>query len=742
MFARSIVAASLLSLMTGQLLGAAEPEAGRRMALLIGCTEYGSLTGRRQLQGPANDVVMLRTMLVNQFRFAPEHIRVLANQAHISRAERAQDVVPAITCEDPTDEHIAAEFERLIGMAQPGDHIFILLSGHGSRQPDLNLDAANDYEPDGLDELFLPCNIGKWESEVAAVEHAITDDRIRDWMAQLVEKGAFVFLVADACHSSTVARGVVDADGRNVGARELGIPEDVLDAARKQAAGQKPDQGPAKPDWFEVAAAADDGSGAVALYAAQPHEEAKEYYPTKPGPKFGRLSHMLHEVLSQCGQQITYRELAQRILWRFEQNNWISESIPEIEGTALDRTVLDLQEWPGRSQLTLHRSERSDSLTAGSLHGITAGSILAVYPPSGQAGDQQLLGYVRVRQVHPLSSVIEPVAWLDIPANDELPDEGRCELVFRERYSELLTLAVESDPPGDGLADRRARTLQELQAVAARSDARFSVVTEGASDWTAVVTQAGVYLQRTGTPVVDWSDAKALEAAQRHGDVFGAQSPPGTPIPLNAQFGNTISVYLRQVAQADALREMAEEAAGTRDPNIDVSVTILRNGAEPSSGEAVPTLKSNDHIDLRITNTGPEPAAVMVFYIDSHFGITQQFPLLANDQPVIPICGELTGQVSFDITDSSTGAEHVIVIAVSAKDKGAFSELEKLEQSSLTATISRGTPSRFQTPLGRLLDTALTGTRGDPQADSVPSPDSFAIRRVTWNIVQEQNPSP
>jgi len=746
MFTRTLVAATLVLLLGVQFLGAAEPEAGRKIALLVGCTEYASLTGRRQLQGPANDVVMLRTMLVNQFRFAPENVHVLANQTHISKAELAQKVEPAITCEDPTDEHIAAEFERLIGMAQPGDHIFILLSGHGSRQPDTDHDPVGDYEPDGLDELFLPCNIGVWESEEAAVEHALTDDQIRGWLAKLVEKGAFVFLVADSCHSSSVARGEVGADEtddrRNVGAQELGIPEATLDAAREKASEQGQQQGSTEPDWFEAAATTAGGSGAVALYAAQPHEEAKEYYPIKPGPKFGRLSHMLHEVLSQCGQRITYKELAQRILWRFEQNNWINESTPEIEGTALDRTVLDLQDWPGRSQLTLHRSVQGDSLTAGTLHGITEGSILAVYPPAGTADDQQFLGYVRVRQVYPLTADVDPVAWQDVPVNSQLPDEGRCELAFREQFSELLRLSIESDRPGDDAADLRARAMEELQTAASYDGARFRVVTEGPSDWTAVVVDSGVYLQRTGSPIINWRDTAQLDEARRRGDVFDAPSPPGAPFPLDARLGNTLAFYLQRIAQADALRRLAEEAAASRDPVIDVAVELMQDGVALSAGESVPRLKSNDFVDLRIRNTGVAPAAVLVFYVDANFGIQLRYPVYKSDQPVIPIGGELKGQIGFEITDDTIGSEHVIVIAVSAKDKAAISELSQLEQTSLSASRSRSADSPFRSPLGRLLDSSLTGTRGGPQADSAPAPGGYAIRRFTWNVVRTPDPSP
>jgi len=49
-------------------------QAGRRLALLVGCTKYDKLAERFQLQGPANDVVMMRALLTERFGFADQDI--------------------------------------------------------------------------------------------------------------------------------------------------------------------------------------------------------------------------------------------------------------------------------------------------------------------------------------------------------------------------------------------------------------------------------------------------------------------------------------------------------------------------------------------------------------------------------------------------------------------------------------------------------------------------------------------
>src|SRR6266702_4941932 len=89
-------------------------QAGRKHALLVGCTRYDKLPDHR-LEGPANDVVLMRRVLKERFGFADRDIVTLAESNAAGR---------------PTRANIKAQFERLAKVAGPKDHIMILLSGH------------------------------------------------------------------------------------------------------------------------------------------------------------------------------------------------------------------------------------------------------------------------------------------------------------------------------------------------------------------------------------------------------------------------------------------------------------------------------------------------------------------------------------------------------------------------------------------------------------------------------------
>ena len=46
------------------------PEPGRH-ALLVGCTQYPSLSKEKWLVGPGNDVVLMRALLIERYHFPP-----------------------------------------------------------------------------------------------------------------------------------------------------------------------------------------------------------------------------------------------------------------------------------------------------------------------------------------------------------------------------------------------------------------------------------------------------------------------------------------------------------------------------------------------------------------------------------------------------------------------------------------------------------------------------------------------
>ena len=307
-------------------------------ALLIGCTTYASLGEGLQLEGPGNDVLMMRDLLVRHFKFAPENITVLAEAAG-GEALR------------PTRANIEREFARLAKVAARGEQVVILMAGHGSQQPDQDPPSKDDPEPDGLDEIFLPADVGPWEDSVGQVKNSIVDDDLHVWLTKIQDKGASMWLIMDSCHSGTMLRGV-DEVSRQV------LPEKLVPAAvlkKAQVRREQDEKGRGREETASTLNLADDAPSLVAIYAAQSNEPTVEKY-LPPGnaerKRLGLLTYTMNQILTQATEPMSYQELVQRV-----QSQYVAWGrtgpTPLIEGQDKDREVLGKQKWPGRSRIQL-----------------------------------------------------------------------------------------------------------------------------------------------------------------------------------------------------------------------------------------------------------------------------------------------------------------------------------------------------------------------------------------------------
>ena len=156
----------------------------------MGVTRYPSLPPSRWLQGPANDVMLIRHLLREKFAFHDADIVTLAEGPE-----------PAML---PTRGNIQRELDALKEKAQPGVAIVVYLSGHGSMAPHPLL--ADRIAPAASDTLFLPRDIGPWDGKTQRVANALSDRDLSDWAREVAGKGASLWLIVDSCHSGGFAR--------------------------------------------------------------------------------------------------------------------------------------------------------------------------------------------------------------------------------------------------------------------------------------------------------------------------------------------------------------------------------------------------------------------------------------------------------------------------------------------------------------------------------------------------------
>jgi hypothetical protein len=310
--------------------------------------------------------------------------------------------------------------------SQPGDFVYLHFSGHGTQAPA----ADPDTELDGLDELFLPVDIGKWDDKVGQVENALVDDEIGQMIDAMRAKGADVWVVFDSCHSGTATRAVETATTMcgfaNWTPRPWACP--MSRRCRMWSAegwARIPAPRPRRRWIRPVDASAADAPGMgsfVAFYAAQTNEVTPEKKLPKGEPQRkpqGVFTYTLFETLAEY-PAATYGQIAQEVLRKYAVKN-LAKATPLFEGDLDAVAVFDgeggepVSQWQARPTDQLHHP-------GGHAARAVAGRRLAVMATAAGADRRGARLCEDHRSSTLFTATAEPVAEADKALPAELPE--------------------------------------------------------------------------------------------------------------------------------------------------------------------------------------------------------------------------------------------------------------------------------------------------------------------------------
>lgn len=677
-----------------------------RRALLVGCGDYMN-PDIRPLEGPANDVQLLKQVLTERCGFSPEAITTLAGDATSSQA--------------PTRANIEREFRRLQTVAQKDDQIVVLLAGHGSQQPN-QADDIDDVEPDGLDEIFLPIDTQHWSgatSDAGSVVNAIIDDEIHRWTTAIAEKGATVWVIFDCCCAGTLIRGGYDEVPRFVLASEkLKVPKQTLPKQDRRQFTSGLGGGEATWD----ASASD---RIVAFYACQADESELELNlpPASSAAntersRHGLFTYALCSSLSQpIGESLTYRELLRDVWLRYRA--WgRAVPTPFVDG-AIDRQVLGDRQRSRRFRVG-RRSGRDGIIDGGALEGLTPGSIVALYTsPIGETGtDEHPNGYARVTSVQTATARIVPCPYGEIKKTAAIEVGTWCELAYADFGDMRLKVAVdrESQQSAAGGTVALAELADQLQSLSSAPTSAFKVVDDLATaDWV---------VQARGS-AVELLEKSAAEIA------VGEPLPLGAPHFVLGEAGaaDTVERLLERVFRARNLIKLASgfqvDSATGRDP-VKIKVELLTQSGDPLPDQTV--LRPGDKVQWKITNNGRSAVDLTLLFVDSELAIAAAYPQADDLEGNRLEPGETVCRIG-TVYGNTVGTEHLVAIA--ARARGPQRNFCCLAEPSLAAAQSAAPQVRggqedvLQSPLGQLMryalynDPSLVGaTRGLTSVDA------------------------
>jgi hypothetical protein len=414
--------------------------------------------------------------------------------------------------------------------------------------------------------------------------------------------------------------------------------------------------------------------------------------PDRSGSVHGLFTYTIARVLAVHRQPMTYRELVQSVIDRYRAEGFGPS--PVFEGAGVDREVFGALAAPSRPTFIFAaRPGGGWSLDAGSIHGLTPGSILEAFPPAGDAEAARPIGHVRVVTARAASAVVEPVGFGGVaaPQPEQLTPGARA----RVRYHEFgpLRLGVALDGSAAPAPRTLVRALDALESLshglaAPAADAEWVVRAAGRR---VILRRATAGLAADGTS----GPAPRHRPTERAFDIGAVDDPA-----LAARLADR----LRRIARVRNLAHLSsyvDSAAA-----LQVRLLRWRRGAmrgEPLlAADAEPRVEPGDSLQVVVRNTGTVPLDVTLLYANADYGITPIFPAADAllDNRVDP--GQERALDPLAVA-APFGWEFVVALGVSSTPR--HENFRALEQESLPAARD----DAGVTPLRRLLHEALYG---------------------------------
>lgn len=635
-------------------------------ALIVGASQYKSLDERMQLEGPKFDAEMVYGYLKQKKSalFPAANIRVLA--------DGVQGAMP------PTKAAIEEAMNGIAQKAKEGDFVYLHFSGHGSRQPAKPEDLT---ETDGLDEMFLPSDIGTWDDAVGSVKNALIDDEIGELIGNIRNKGVFVWAVFDSCHSGTVTRGAPvgeDVRMRKVDPTALGIPQSVMDAAERRAPKTRGKGGEPEAPFAKEVPNSDKAGGFVAFYAAQSTEQTPEM--RLPAGEDGRVPHGLFSftLLQTLNEHpgITYRRAAQEILQRYAAMN-MDRPTPLFEGD-LDARVFGSNSVDEKPQWPVENRKGELHIPAGSLSRLYEGSVVAFLKTPG-AEVKESIGYARVVKPEAMDSVLRPVEYhgKKAVAAADLPDNVYARLVEQKLDFSLKVARPLWLPDQPREVQTRIRKMLDSLKPEDGSGLRLQWVDAGQP----ADLRLAWYITGDGKQ----QDADQIWFLPPSGNLVmsGANKTPSVTLKGKDDIQLRVALLdnLTRIARVVNLLRVSQ-GMGAGVSAMDVMLRVKRKAdglTVDMPAEKVPQLYPGDEVHLRAVNNKRKPVDVNVLFIGSDYSISHWYKERIHPN------GKLDTGL-FRVSADSFGKERVLVITSEAKPESELMDLSFLAQKALPKT--------------------------------------------------------
>ena len=641
-------------------------QAQHKRALLIGVHQYkhgpNSIFGDLDTE---SDVAAIRQALMDHFGFAAGDIHTLTAAPETTRASILQ-----------------AMQDFLVTPTGPGDIVYFHYSGHGSQVPD-------PKDPSGVDETLVPSD---WVQDGAK---DIRDKEVRQIIGEIqAKKPGSLTLTFDSCHSGTITRGGRMRVRGVSFEKRFGRPAPT--APGSPAAGKTRGAfgsllpGPAQADRPQSGAK----SGYVVISACRDDQSAVETEDENHIP-MGRLTFLLCRALRDAKPGMTYQDLFEQVDSLMRQNYSDVRQDPQIEGDS--RQVLLGSAAVATPPYLRVENEPDGSLrlAAGSLQGMTKGSVFALYP----AGTKDFAPKNAVA-----TAAIASIRLLTSKLTVSYPDKADVDLTAAR--------AIETAHQyGDSRLKVAAVGLTGAPELLASLKANESVAVVAASEL------PDVTLTRNGTDLV---------LTREDGGAVVGRLPPGPDLTTRVTAAlkrETQWRFVRALNNEDTnspvrleMRIVTAEVTG----NAEEGLTFVKN--KPLSRGPV-VVSPDDVVTIEVRNLGTVDAYVTVLDVQTDASIQQLWPTpnQTASESLIP-----HGQPDRWQTLMQDPTHPMLLQFGGTQGAETFKALATRERVDFRTLTTRGTLS----PLEMMLRSASSGTR----ASVAVTPSLWSTATVAFTV--------
>jgi len=367
-------------------------------------------------------------------------------------------------------------------------------------------------------------------------------------------------------------------------------------------------------------------------------------------------------------------------------------------------------------------------LSAGSMRGLRAGTVLAVYPHAEAGQADWPVGHVRVTSTGDYVSRAEPCAHASLGARWKLPTGARCKVVRLAHASPPLRLALHDDVRLP-LAVRE-KLQQKLQGLVERPGSLCEWAAEDRPDWWVRTTPGTDELL-----LVDASDQRNvrrrwIKERASFGPFEGADAP------------EQLADRARRLARARNLLALAgfleERPLTTRGPDVEVQLLRYRDEAskvgDPIRLDLDGTawgVRPTDQVAVRVSNDSRSALDVTVLAVDEDDRMTVVFPRERERNRVE--AGQSLTTHRQKPPEAGRGQRLVVLAVATGEPPVSYGFLESaaIVRARERARAEGIAERALDGPLGRLLQGALYG-EGQERGVEVKDLQRVAFRTLTW----------